>query len=396
MKNGTVAVVALFAALILESCASGGAARRVEPIQVIDTHIDAPSRLVSGWEPVGESVPAFDFDYNRARAGGLTVAFMSIFTASELEDSLGKSKLAADREIEAVRKMIATWPDRFEFVGSPGEIREKRHSGKVLLAMGMENGSPLDDDLALVQRYYDMGIRYVTLAHAKWNHLADGSYDTTRHWNGVSPFGRDVIREMNRLGMMVDVSHLTDSAAFQAISLSRAPVIASHSSCRAFTPGFERNASDELIRAIAATGGVIQITFGIDFVNGAANKVNGARWDSLSAYFKAQGWDPEGQKADSFGHAYWTARPPMGATVEQVADHIDHVVRLVGIDHVGLGSDFDGVGGLLPEGLKDVGSYPNLFAVLRRRGYTDADLRKIGSENLLRVWEAVEHAAAGR
>jgi membrane dipeptidase len=290
--------------------------------------------------------------------------------------------------------MVATWPDRFEFVGSVREIREKRSSGKVLLAMGMENGSPVDDDIALVKRYYDLGIRYITLAHAKWNHLADGSYDTTRHWNGLSPFGREVVQEMNRVGMMVDVSHLTDSAAFEVLRITRAPVIASHSSCRFFTPGFERNMSDELIRAVAARGGVVQMCFGVDFINDSVRQVNGSHFDSIDVHIKAAGWDPEGPQAEAYAKEYWGLHPPARASVAEVADHIDHIVTLVGIDYVGIGSDFDGVSGLLPAALKDVSGYPNLFDELRRRGYSASDLRKIGSENLLRVWEAVEQASA--
>jgi membrane dipeptidase len=360
--------------------------------RVVDTHIDIPSRLLAGWEPVGESVPKFDFDYERAKRGGLSVAFMSIFTAAALEDS-GKSREVADNEIALVRKMIATWPERFEFVGSVRQIRERLSTGKVLLAMGMENGSPLDDDISLVKRYYDLGVRYITLAHAKWNHLADGSYDTTRHWNGLSPFGREVVREMNRVGMMVDISHLTDSAAFQVLRISRAPVIASHSSCRFFTPGFERNISDTLIRAVAAKGGVVQMCFGVDFINDSVQHVNAVHFDSIDAYVKSAGWNPEGPQAESYAAEYWKMHPPALATVAEVADHVDHIVALVGIDHVGIGSDFDGVSELLPAALKDVAGYPNLFAELRRRGYTASDLRKIGSENLLRVWEAVEQAS---
>jgi membrane dipeptidase len=367
-----------------------GANRAAVP--VIDTHIDTPSRLVSAWEPVGESVPHFDFDYQRAKKGGLSVAFLSIYTASALEDS-GTSREAADKEIEQVRRMVATWPDRFELVTSVRQIREKQTSGKVLLAMGMENGSPVDDDLGLVKRYYDMGIRYITLAHAKWNHLADGSYDTTRHWNGLSPFGRNVVNAMNGLGIMVDISHLTDSAAFQVLRISGAPVIASHSSCRFFTPGFERNISDDLIHAVGSNGGVVQVAFGVDFISAEAQKVNGPLWDSIAAHIAAEGWNPEGAEADAYAEHYWKLHPPASASVAQVADHIDHIVKLIGIDHVGIGSDFDGVSGLLPEALRDVSGYPNLFAELRGRGYSESDLRKIGSENLLRVWGAVEKAS---
>jgi membrane dipeptidase len=238
-------------------------------------------------------------------------------------------------------------------------VRRNFRAGKISLPMGMENGSPIEGDLANVAYFADRGIRYITLAHAKDNHLADSSYDTRGTHGGLSPFGKKVVAEMNRAGIMVDVSHLSDAAAEQAIEISKVPVIASHSSCRRFTPGWQRNMSDDLIRKLAAKGGVIQINFGSLFIAGK--------------------------------------RGPAQTTVEQVADHIDHVVELVGIDHVGLGSDFDGVGESLPTGLEDVSMYPKLLEVLLARGYTEVQLEKITSGNVLRVWQAVhDHAAEQR
>lgn len=361
-------------------------------LTLVDTHIDLPSLLVRRWYDVSMKDLRGNFDYVRAKTGGLDVPFMSIYVASRMEGS-PKAKERAEQMIAAVRKMASSWPDKFEIVTSPSDIERKKNSGKILLAMGMENGAPLLGDLKNLSHFHALGIRYITLAHAKWNHICDASYDPERHWNGLSPFGIQVIAEMNRLGIMVDVSHLTDSAAAQAIRLSRAPVIASHSSCRAFTPGFERNMSDELIVALAKKGGVIQISFASEFINDSI-RVAYANIDSAVAdSVRQKGWDPESDQARQFKREYLRQNPRPYATVEEVAAHIDHVRRLVGIDFVGIGSDFDGVGDTLPIGLKDVSDYPNLIAALLRMGYTENDLAKVCGGNLLRTWSDVERVA---
>jgi membrane dipeptidase len=259
----------------------------------------------------------------------------------------------------------------------------------------MENGSPIEKDLTNVQHFHSLGIRYITLAHAKNNHICDAAYDTTRRWNGLSPFGVKVVGEMNRLGIMVDISHLTDSSAFHVLRVSKAPVIASHSACRHFTPGFERNMGDDLIRALAAQGGVLQINFGSDFVNNEARRASQPGWDAIDQHVLKNGWDPESKAATDYARSYWKAHPRPLAAVREVADHIDHVVRLVGADHAGLGSDFDGLGDTLPVGLKDVSQYPNLVAEMLRRGYSRESIEKICGGNLLRVWAAVEQGAGG-
>ncbi len=360
---------------------------------IVDTHIDAPSRLVRGGEDLGSRTQRGDFDYERARQGGLGLAFMSIFTPPELE-RVGRSGAKADSLITAVIGLAAKEPSRFAIVRSVADVRRGTGGKKVLLALGMENGSPLGANLANVRKYYDRGIRYITLAHAKSNMLADASYDPDRPWNGLSPFGRSVIGEMNRLGIMVDVSHLSDSAAFQAVRLSRAPVIASHSSCRAFTPGFERNASDELIRAIASKGGVVQINFSSEFLDEAFRRQEGEDTIEIGRRLRLAGVRRETRDGARIVKEYRREHPLPFPTAAKVADHIDHVVALVGVDYVGFGSDFDGAGDTFPVGLKDVSQYPNLIAELMRRGYRDEDLRKICGENLLRVWSEVERIAA--
>jgi membrane dipeptidase len=256
----------------------------------------------------------------------------------------------------------------------------------ISLALGMENGAAINGDLQNLQHFYKRGIRYITLTHSKNNHICDSSYDKTRLWNGLSPFGEEVIREMNRLGIMIDVSHVSDSTFFQIMRLSTAPVIASHSSCRHFTPGWERNMSDEMIRLLAKNDGVIQINFGSAFINDTYRKT----FEPLWTYLDEHNMKFSEQSTRDYIANYVREHPVDFAHVSEVVDHIDHVVKIAGIDHVGLGSDFDGVGDSLPIDLKDVSGYPNLIYHLLKRGYSDAEVAKICSGNLLRVWKKVE------
>src|SRR5690606_34588677 len=225
---------------------------------IVDTHIDAPGVLVSRWADLGQAAPDREFDYPRAREGGLDVAFMSIYTSAR-QDETGTAWQAANAQIDAIEALAARHPDRFALLTSPGDVERLRTGGRVLLPLGMENGAPIGDDLSQLAFFHARGIRYITLAHSGNNRIADSSYTVEKRWNGLSPFGRDVIAEMNRLGIMVDVSHLSDAAVRQAVELSTVPVIASHSALRHFTPDFERNLSDELAKLIAAKGGVVQI-----------------------------------------------------------------------------------------------------------------------------------------
>ena len=262
------------------------------------------------------------------------------------------------------------------------------------LPMGMENGSPLEGDLSNLAHFHARGIRYITLTHGLSNHLSDSSYDESRQWNGLSEFGVEVVGEMNRLGIMVDVSHLSDDAFWQVLDVSATPVIASHSSARHFTPGWERNMSDDMIRALAQKGGVIMINFGSAFISEAARQYSVERWPASRAFIKEHSGLSREEAQAQFAAAWEAEHGPMPyASLEDVLDHFDHVVALVGVDHVGIGSDYDGVGDSLPTGLKDVSAYPNLVEGLLRRGYREADIRKILGENLLRVWQAVDDYA---
>lgn len=368
------------------------ATRLAREIIIVDTHIDVPYRMEEGLEDISERTEGGDFDYVRAREGGLDVAFMSIYAPAELQET-GGAKAKADELIDRVERFAEEWPDKFAPAGSPTDIEQHFADGIISLPMGMENGAPIEDDLANLQHFYDRGVRYITLTHAKDNQIADSSYEETRTWKGLSPFGTQVVAEMNRLGMMIDVSHITDEAFFQVLDLSRAPVIASHSSCRHFTPGWERNMSDEMIGALAANGGVIQINFGSAFLTAAANTSSTELWDKLELYAEEHGLKQDDKRLSDYRERLFQESPPVLADVSDVADHIDHVVGLVGVEYVGIGSDFDGVGPTTPTGLQDVSYLPNLIRILLERGYSDEEIRLIFGGNTLRVWEEVERVA---
>ena len=361
---------------------------------IIDTHIDVPYRLASRPADVSQATDSGDFDYPRAAAGGLNVPFMSIYTPAEHEAE-GKSKATAESLIDIVEGIVASAPEKFALATSVADVREQFEAGIMSVPMGMENGSPIDGDLDNLRYFHDRGIRYLSLCHGSNNHLSDSSYDETRKWNGISDFGAEVITEMNRLGIMIDISHVSDDAFRDVIEITSVPVIASHSSARHFTPGFERNMSDEMIVALAENGGVIQINFGSMFVNQAALEYSRARMAAGKEYLAEHPELSESYLYREYPAIYAQEHGPMVyASIDDVLDHFDHVVKLVGIDHVGIGSDFDGVGDSLPDGLKDASGYPNLIEGLLRRGYSEDDIRKILGENLLRVWEAAESYAA--
>ena len=273
---------------------------------------------------------------------------------------------------------------------STGDVHRHKAAGLVSLPMGMENGAPIDS-LADLQYFFGRGIRYITLTHARDNQISDSSYDTTRTWEGLSPFGKLVVDEMNRIGIIVDVSHVTDSTIWQVLRRSKAPVLASHSSARHFTPGWERNVSDELIEALAARNGVIMISFGSTFLRSGYRAQQQALREEIETHLSDAGIARYSKEGVRYFESERKANPI--GTLQDVADHIDHVVGLVGVDHVGLGSDFDGVTAL-PSDLQDVSMYPFLVAELIKRGYSDEDLAKILGGNALRVWKAVERVAA--
>jgi len=360
---------------------------------IVDTHVDVPYRLEEGWENVGEATEGGDFDYPRALAGGLNAPFMSIYTPASLGD--GEEATAnANRLIDMVEKIVADNPGKFSIATSAAEVEENFHNGVISFPLGMENGSPIAGDLANLEYFYSRGIRYITLAHSLSNHIADSSYDDNKHWQGLSPFGMNAVVEMNRLGIMVDISHVSDDAFWDALAISKAPVIASHSSARYFTPGFERNMSDEMIKALADEGGVIMINFGSSFLTEEAN--SSGYYGAFAAWLEENGFEESAENEATFRAEFFGEAGYPYATLDQVLDHFDHVVEIAGVDYVGIGSDFDGVGDSLPVGLKDVSQYPNLIEGLLERGYSEEDIGKILSGNLFRVWRAVEDYAASQ
>lgn len=360
---------------------------------IADTHIDVPYRLEEEFEDISEHTAHGDFDYPRAVEGGLNAAFMSIYIPASLEKT-GGSKALADKLIDMVEGIVNKSPEKFALAYSTQELADNFANGLISLPMGMENGSPIEGDLNNLKYFYERGIRYITLTHSKANHISDSSYDTERPAKGLTEFGKTLVTEMNNMGVMVDVSHISDDAFYQVMDISKTPVIASHSSARHFTPGFERNMSDEMIKLLAKNGGVIQINFGSTFVHQPSIENYNAYKKAVSNYAAMNNLDEESEQVKAFGKAYREKTPFVYASLDNVLDHFDHVVKLVGIDHVGIGSDYDGVGDSLPDNLKDVASYPTLIEGLLKRGYSEADIEKILSGNLLRVWKAVEVYAA--
>lgn len=360
---------------------------------IVDTHIDFPEHLMEwnkwyqpGYTGFSINNPQGNFDYTRARAGGLYGAFMSIYIPAKYQKTPGRPRQLADSLINMVHAIVRTHPKEFALAMRADDVMRNFENGIVSLPMGMENGAPIDKPEDLTY-FHDRGIRYITLTHSRDNRICDSSYDTLHTHHGLSDFGRTIVKEMNRVGIMVDVSHLSDEAIWDVLEVAQKPLIATHSGCRYFTPGFERNLPDTLIVAIAKTGGVVQVPFSQYFLTSALRKA----WKAADAAREAQKVPEFGVEAVAFykkfgkkhGEPYW-------ASVREVADQIDHIKNLVGIDHIGIGSDFDGVGYALPRELNGVDKYPVLLAELLRRGYSEEDIRKICSGNVLRVWKANE------
>lgn len=356
---------------------------------ILDGHVDIPYRLAQSGEDISVRTEKGDFDYVRAQEGGLNAPFMSIYVAARFQES-GGAKAEADRLIGLMEGICFQHSDKFEIATSTADVERITAAGKIALPLGMENGAPIEGDLANLEHFYRRGIRYITLTHGRVNHISDSSYDIERRWGGLSPFGYLVVDRMNDLGIMVDISHVSDAAFFDVMEATRSPVIASHSSARNFTPGFERNMSDEMLVALAENGGVIMINYGSTFLTPRYREWTQYYNTSLAAHFEIKQLERTDERVAEYTASYLERSPRPYATVDDVLDHIDHVVKIAGIDHVGLGSDYDGVGDSLPVGLKDASTMPNLVQGLMDRGYSDADIVKILSGNAMRVWRQVE------
>ena len=389
-----VSAVAFTPALVFAQ-PSERAAELAQQYIIVDGHIDAPTTIANDGGDMASGKNTIEMDYERAKAGGLDAPFMSIYVAADFEEK-GGAKARADILIGLMEGVAAQHPDKFEIAYSVKDVRRIAGEGKIAMPLGMENGSPIEGDLNNLKHFYDRGVRYITLAHSKANHISDSSYDDDERWDGLSPFGFEVVRVMNNLGIMVDVSHITDAALEDVLSVTRAPVIASHSSLRHFTPGFHRNLPDELIAKIGENGGVVMINFGSSFLTAEANAYSDPRDAAREAQEEADGKEMTAEERSAFNAAWREEHPYPFAGLNDVLDHIDRTVELAGIDHVGIGSDYDGVGDSLPEGLKDVSTYPVLVQGLIDRGYDDAAIEKILGGNALRVWGEVEEARKRR
>jgi membrane dipeptidase len=362
---------------------------------ITDGHVDLPYRLkVQNFRlerqylGIPYQTNDGDFDYIRSRKGGLDAPFMSIYIPSRLQIDGGAVELA-DSLIDMIQYIATHQSKYFAIAHTPDEVRSIVKKKKIALPMGMENGAPVENDLTKVKYFKDRGISYITLTHAKDNKICDSSYDTTRTWRGLSPYGYQVLDEMQRTGIMIDISHVSDSTYYQTLRYTQVPVIASHSSCRKFTPGFERNMSDDMIRRLKPNGGVIMVNFGSTFLDGKVDPYNDSLRNMLNAELEIRGLKSDSDEGKAHTEQFRISHPKLYADVEKVADHIDHIVQLCGVDCVGFGSDYDGVGDSLPTGLKDVADYPNLIYVLLKRGYTERDIKAMCSDNLFRVWQKV-------
>jgi membrane dipeptidase len=395
----------LILAVSLALCAATPSARAEEPLLartralqaraiVIDTHSDTTSRMLDDASTWAHWSPGFDIsrrnpdghmDLPRMREGGLKAQFFAIYVAKEYAQG-GAARRALDM-IDVVYRMLDRYPDQVELARTASEIRRIAGDKKIAALMGIEGGHAIEDSLGALRMFYRVGVRYMTLTHTNTNDFCDSSGDAPR-WHGLNELGRQVVREMNRIGMMVDVSHISDEAFYAVVKTSTAPVIASHSSCRALC-SHPRNMTDDMIRALAQNGGVIQINFNSGFLDEAYLQATEAATKRLKAAAQTKYQDDPKALAAELKRIDDTPREIPHPALSKLIDHIDHAVKLVGADHVGLGSDFDGVPSL-PQGLEDCSKLPSITFELMKRGYSDEDLLKILGGNTLRVMEAVE------
>jgi membrane dipeptidase len=362
---------------------------------VIDTHDDTTQRLLFDKTfNLAERHKDGHIDIPRMREGGLDALFFSIWVPSEVTGPPAV-KRAFDL-IDAVREAVRTHPNDLMLATTAADVRRAAADHKIAALMGMEGGHMIDNDLGLLRDYAALGVRYLTLTHFLNNDWADSSTDNPAH-NGLTPFGKDVVRELNRLGMMVDISHVADKTFFDALAVTTAPVIASHSSARAIA-NHPRNMTDDMMRALAKNGGVIMINYHAAFLSEEFRVASEKKSGSVVASFAAMSKKCGGNEActtmesERIDHEAMAKGELPKVTWEKIIDHIDHAVKVAGVDHVGLGSDFDGA--TMPLGMEDASKLPKITDALLKKGYADADIEKILGGNILRVMEAVESAAA--
>jgi membrane dipeptidase len=393
----TVAAV-LAAGPVLAQDAEGEArARRIlERTPLIDGHNDLPwaLRQTYGSDPFRvdlmtnlDAATELHTDIPRLRAGGVGGQFWSVYVPASLTPV--EAAKATFEQIDVVRRMAAAYPEVFELATTADDVTRIHRRGRIASLIGIEGGYSIDDSLGLLREFHQAGVRYMTLTHSKTTTWADSATDAPK-WGGLSPFGEQVVKEMNRLGMMVDLSHVSEETMLDAMRVSDAPVIFSHSSARAVTDR-TRNVPDSVLRLMPEDGGIVMVTFVPGFVSSAQVEWN----QEFAVEADRLGVDPAAQTPDPRLIAWAEAHPRPKATIADVVAHIQHVRDVAGIDHVGLGGDFDGVDSL-PEGITGVDAYPRILAALMANGWTEADIRKLAGENALRVMRAVEAVAAAK
>ncbi|MGB2763273.1 MAG: dipeptidase [Candidatus Aminicenantaceae bacterium] len=373
-----------------------------DKVLTVDTHSDTPSHLLEGEWKIGERHEpgqrgSGKIDLPRMVEGGLDAEFFAVFIGQgqRTPEGYASARERATRMLDAIHKMCEDYPDMVELATSPEDAYRLEREGKRAAFIGMENGYPIGKDLSLIKKYYERGVRYITLCHSSDNDICDSSTERRNpEDNGLSDFGREVVAECNRLGIMVDLSHASDKTFFDVLKVTKAPVIASHSSIRSICD-HPRNLTDKMLRALASNGGVIQICFVSSFVKKA--KPNPERDKALSQLREKYGSlrttrdEAQREKIRQEYRAILEKYPVDRATVKDLVDHIDHVVKLIGVDQVGIGTDFDGGGDI--EGCDNVSELPNITVELVRRGYSEDEIRKIWGGNIMRVFRKVEQIA---
>jgi membrane dipeptidase len=401
MKLLKTFLLLLFSAPLVAQTVSPQARAIHESAIVVDTHADTPQRFLFEKFDIGNSDPKDNghISLDKARAGNLGAEFFSIW--ADPETTNGHFVKSTFDMIDSVYEQAARHPDRMMMAFSVADIEHAHKEKKLAALMGIEGGHSMENDIHLLHNYYRLGVRYMTLSWSNTNEWADSSGDIDdpkiQHHNGLTDFGKQVVLEMNRMGMMVDISHVADKTFFDAIAASRAPVIASHSSARALT-NHPRNMTDEMLRAVAKNGGVVQANFYSAFIEENYRKASEAQKQGEDAAVKAHiaeltaAGKPVTYLDKDEIEREWAAkipRPPLKSLI----DHIDHIAKVAGVDHVGLGSDFDGVSGAMPEGIDSAADLPKITQALLDRGYSAEDIRKILGGNLLRVFAEVERVS---
>jgi len=357
----------------------------------VDTHADTPTEYMDKPFDLGAWNTRGHFDYPRMKAGGLDAEFFAAYVPAKYA-KLGGAAAFCMKIMETIHEMVDNYPQWVRFAQSTSDIRRIVAGGHRAILIGIEGGHAIEDSLELLRGFYRFGARYMTLTHTNTNNWADASTDEAKH-NGLTPFGKQVVLEMNRLGMMIDISHVSDKTFYDAIETSKAPVIASHSSARVFSD-HPRDMTDDMFRALAKNHGVVQVNFYPVFLSGEVLKASRERDERLKpAIAELKLKDPTEGPVYQEGLKKLTQENPLPKVPYTViVDHIDHIVKVAGIDSVGIGSDFDGIPDT-PKGMEDVSHLPAIREELKRRGYSEADIRKIMGENLMRVFAEVERVA---